>query len=77
MESNQNNEENVSNFLTYFNVLLLTLISFNIIIDIFTEEGMAKDSEKQNIFLAVRSTSVFMWEGHSNWAYVAMDTLLP
>ena len=77
MESNQNNERKVSNFLIYFNLLLLTLISFNIIINISTEEGMAKDSENQNIYLPVRSTSLFMWEGLNNWAYVAMDTLLP
>ena len=77
MESIQKNEENVSNFLTYFNMLLLSLIMFNIIINISTEEGLAKDHENKNIFLPVRSTSVFMWGGLNNWAYMVMDTLLP
>ena len=77
MQTNQNNEEKVSNFLTYFNMLLLTLIIFNIIINISTGEGPDKDYENKNIFLPVRSTSVFMWGGLNNWAYLAMDTLLP
>ena len=77
MVSYQNNEENVFNFLTYFNVLLLTLIIFNIIINISTEEGLAKDSENKNTFLPVRSTSVFMWGGLNSWAYVVFDSLLP
>ena len=77
MQINKNNEENVSNFLTYFNMLLLTLMIFNIIINISTGEGPDKAYENKNIFLPVRSTSVFMWGGLNNWANIFMDTLLP
>ena len=73
MECSQNNEENLSTFLTYFNMLLLALIMFNIIANVCTEDDL--DQLDRNIFIPVRATSVFMWGGFNNWVYIANSLL--
>ena len=70
-ESTQNNEENCSNFLTYFNMLLFLVIMFNILATMIAGESLedGNDGDRKTIFLPARSTSVFMWGGVSalNW----------
>ena len=75
MECSQNNEENLSAFLTYFNMLLLALIMFNIIANVSTEDDLELDQLDRNIFIPVRATSVFMWGGFNNWVYIANSLL--
>ena len=75
MECSQNNEENLSAFLTYFNMLLLALIMFNIIANVSTEDDLELDPLDRNIFIPVRATSVFMWGGFNNWVYIANSIL--
>ena len=76
MECSQNNEENLSAFLTYFNMLLLALITFNIVANVCTEDDVEQqDPLDRNIFIPVRATSVFMWGGINNWVYIANSLL--
>ena len=75
MECSQNNEENLSAFLTYFNMLLLALIMFNIIANVSTVDDLELDPLDRNIFIPVRATSVFMWGGFNNWVYIANSLL--
>ena len=75
MECSQNNEENLSAFLTYFNMLLLALIMFNIIANVSTEDDLELDPLDRNIFIPVRATSVFMLGGFNNWVHIANSLL--
>ena len=76
MECSQNNEENLSAFLTYFNMLLLALITFNIVANVCTEDDVEQqDPLDRDIFIPVRATSVFMWGGFNNWVYIANSLL--
>ena len=71
MESKQNNEDNFSAFLTYFNLLLLALIMINIMINAWTEDSPDQDPLTRNIFLPVQSTYVFIWGGINNLTLIA------
>ena len=75
MDNKKNNEENFSPFLTYFNMFLLDLIMITIMTNAWTEDSPDQDPLTRIIFLPVQSTSVFMWRGINNWAFVANSVL--
>ena len=69
-------QENICLLLIILNEIFLGFIIATIIIDIgiFTrEKGKEDDYSNTAIFFPVRSTSVFMWGGFSNWNWLNDD----